>query len=449
MTQEPPPPPDSLEEAIARAGSPMHLLWKPGVPPWSVPVVPPEHAGWAVEQAAWREGVVLKELSHHMWDLFIEGPDALDLLRHVSANDYDHFAIGQAKQFIPVTPRGHLVTDGILMRSGEQSFILSGVPAAQTWVRYHAARSGAAVTLESDPDSSVRRDRPPRLFRLQIQGPRALEVVARAFGGPLPAMRFFHSVEVELAGHRLRAFRHGMAGQAGYEFIGDWAGHDAVEQALLEAGEPSGLIRVGGKAYFTNGIESGWIPTPTPGIYTDPDLADYRRFIPFMSFEAQRGLSGSFFSPDIEAYYCTPWELGYGRSIAFNHDFIGREALEAARDRTRRQRMTLVFDPEDVRRVFGSLSDYRLSYQRHRIEAGGRLVGMTFYSAIIAPVGTMLSLVLIDRDHAEPGRQVEVVWGDHPGPGTDPEADPGLARIRARVAPSPFDAYAREKYRAD
>src|SRR5579872_407875 len=93
----------SVQDGIDKAGSPMKLLWKPNPPIQTVPVVQPEFAGWREEQSAWRDGVVLYDLCHHMNDLFVEGPDATRLLMSVSANDFEHFEIGQAKQFIPVT----------------------------------------------------------------------------------------------------------------------------------------------------------------------------------------------------------------------------------------------------------------------------------------------------------------------------------------------------------
>lgn len=440
--------PPSLHEAIARAGSPMQLLWKPSAPPWTVPIVEPEYAGWGVEQEAWRTKVALSDLSFHMFDTVVEGPDAARLLSEVSANNYDSFAIGQAKQFVPVSHDGNIITDGILLREDEERYTLTGVPAAQNWVKYHADKGGYDVEYSTDPDSSVRTDRDPKLFRFQLQGPLALAVVERAFGAPLPETKFFHSVMTELDGRPVRALRHGMAGQAGYEFIGDFADHAYVKDALLRAGDAFGIVHVGGLAYFTNGVESGWIPTPTPAIYTDPALEDYRRSLPAFSYEGKKPLNGSFYSDDISDYYISPWELGYGRSIHLGHDFIGRTALEAARDEMRRTKVTLEFDESDVRRVFGYDLDHFYSYGRHRVERNGRLVGMTFWTANIAPVKRMLSLALVDHVAAAPGTEVEVVWGEHPGHGTAPDADLGFARIRATVQLSPYNEYARTAYRA-
>ena len=440
--------PPTLQQGIDQAGSPVALLWKPDAAPWTPPVVDPEYVGWRAEQSAWSDAIALSDLSHHMSDLFIEGPDAVRLLADFSANDYEAFAIGQAKQFIPVTERGYIVTDGILMRDGPEKFTLSGVPAAQSWIRYHGERAGYDVSFESDPDSEFRQG-DPVLFRYQIQGPRALELVERVFGAPLPVTKFFHSTPVTLDGRSFRAFRHGMAGQAGYEFIGEYKDAEFVKHALLEHGDALGIVQVGALAYATNGIESGWIPTPTPGIYTDPALREYRESLSVFSYEGQKPLHGSFFSEDIEDYYCSPWELGYGRSVRFNHEFLGRSALERVRDTVSRQKVTLVLDEDDVRRVFGPAPGFFLTYGRYRVEVSSDLIGMTFYTGLIDRVGTVLSLALLDSGHAEPGTEVTFVWGEHPGPGTDPGADLGFDRLRAVVQPAPYNEYARTRYRAN
>jgi vanillate/3-O-methylgallate O-demethylase len=220
-----------------------------------------------------------------------------------------------------------------------------------------------------------------------------------------------------------------------------------VKDALLKAGEPLGLVHVGGLAYATNGIESGWIPTPTVGIFTAPELKDYRRSISVYSYEGQKPLHGSFFSENIEDYYTSPYELGYGKSISFNHDFIGRDALEKAAKDVRRTKVTLVLNVDDVHKVFGQDPSFMLSYGRYRVEAGSTLVGMTFYTGFIGPVGTVLSLALVDKEYAAPGTEVTFVWGEHPGSGTPRNADLGFARIRATVQAAPCNDHARRQYR--
>ena len=267
-----------------------------------------------------------------MFDTVIEGPDATRLLQAVSANNYENFAVGQAKQFVPVTGTGEIVTDGILLRIAEQKYMLTGIPAAQNWVKYHGEKGGYDVAFATDPSSAFRGGADPWQFRYQVQGPRARDLVETVFGGPLPPAKFFHTIPVALDGMNFSALRHNMAGQDGYEFIGPWEHAAAVKDALMSAGEEFGLVHVGALAYASASVESGWIPSPVPAIYTDPELAGYRAWLPLFGIEGKRPLNGSFFSDDIEDYYVSPYDLGYGKSISFNHDFIGREALEKARE---------------------------------------------------------------------------------------------------------------------
>ena len=438
----------NLQDGIDKAGSPVRMLWKPGAAPWTPEVVESEYAGWRAEQRAWHEGVALSDLSHHMYDMFIEGPDATKLLAAVSANNYEKFAVGQAKQIVPVTERGFIVTDGILAREAEQKYTLSGVPASQHWVQYHGEKGGYDVSFSTDPSSAYRPGGgDPRLFRYQVQGPLAQPLVESVFGGPLPPTKFFHWTPVTLGGRTFRALRHGMAGQAGYEFIGNWADGAYVKEALLKAGEPLGLIRVGALAYTTASVESGWIPSPTPAIYSDPELADYRRWLPLFGIEGQRPLHGSFYSGDIEDYYVTPYELGYGRLVHLDHDFIGRDALIKARENVRWSKVTLVFDNDDVHRVLGDDAGFVLNYSRFRVETDSGPAGSTYHTASLDPYGAVIALSLVAPEHAAPGTRVSVVWGQHPGSGTAADADLGFPRIRATVQPAPYNEHARTQYR--
>jgi syringate O-demethylase len=54
---------------------------------------------------------------------------------------------------------------------------------------------------------------------------------------------------------------------------------------------------------------------------------------------------------------------------------------------------------------------------------------------------------VLGEEHAAPGTQVTVAGGEHPGAGTAPDADLGFPRLRATVAPAPYDAYAATQYR--
>ena len=146
-----------------------------------------------------------------------------------------------------------------------------------------------------------------------------------------------------------------MAGQPGWELFGPWEDGEAVHEALVSAGQDLGLTLVGGRAYGSNAIESGWIPSPLPAVYTGEGLKAYREWLPASGYEGSASLGGSFVSTDIEDYYLTPWDLGYGHLVKFDHDFVGREALEAMADGEHRTKVTLVLNDEDVTRTIGMM----------------------------------------------------------------------------------------------
>lgn len=439
----------NVQESMEKAGGAVNLLWRPNTPAPVVPVVKPEFSGWRAEQHAWEEGVALFDLSHHMADTVVEGPDALRLLAAISANNYEKFAVGQAKQFIAVSPDGYLVQDAIMVRMAENKFHLIGIGVADNWVRYHAQAGGYDVTISGDPTSDYRGGANPVLYRYQVQGPKAEGLLNRLFGEQLDGIKFFHYKEVDLDGRKVNALRHGMAGQAGFEFFGPWEDGHFVLDRILADGEKDKIVQVGGRAYYTVGVDSGWLATPIPGIYSSDELQGYREFVSLYSYEGMNALQGSFYSPNIEDYYHTPFELGYGRSVSFNHEFMGREALLKHKENIRRTKVTLIWNAEDVERVFGKDHDLILSYTKDRVEVGSKLVGMSQYATYMDPAGTIHSLAVIDKDYAEPGTEVTLLWGQHPGPQAGPDYREGFEQIRAVVQPAPYYDYARTAYRAD
>lgn len=439
----------SVQEAMDRAGSAVKMLWRPNSEPPKVPVVKPEFVGWREEQAAWEQGVALYDLSHHMFDTVIEGPDAVRLLSDISPNNFEKFAVGQAKQFIPVSPEGYLIQDGILVRLAEDTFHLIGIGTADNWVSYHAEKGGYDVRLSKDPTSDYRGGADPILYRYQVQGPKAEGLLNRLFGTQLDGIKFFHFKQVDLDGCKVNALRHGMAGQAGFEFFGPWKDGEFVRDRIMAEGKQDGIVPVGGRAYYTVGVDSGWLATPVAAIYTGDELKGFREFVSLYSYEGMNPLQGSFYSPNIEDYYRTPFELGYGRSVSFGHDFIGREALQQAKDNVRRKKVTLVWNAEDVVRVFGPGQNYVLSYTKDRVESGSTLVGVSEYATFMAPAGTVHSLAVIDTDAAEPGTELTLLWGQHPGPNAPADYQENFERIRVTVQPAPYYDYARTAYRAD
>jgi vanillate/3-O-methylgallate O-demethylase len=146
-----------------------------------------------------------------------------------------------------------------------------------------------------------------------------------------------------------------MAGHKGVEISGPYEHGEQVRAAILAAGAEHGLRQGGTKAYFSTLYEQAWVAYPLPAIYTGDDLRAYREWLPADGWEGKFSIAGSFVSPNIEDYYVTPYDLGYGHIVTFDHDFIGREALEELAENPPRKKMTLVWNTDDVLRIVGSL----------------------------------------------------------------------------------------------
>ncbi len=450
----------SLEDVLQSAGSPVQLLRNSQIGPYAFPVVPSEFTNWRDEQRSWRETCALFDQSHHMTDLYIDGPDGVKLLSDLGVNSFKTFKLNQAKQFVACTHDGHVIGDAILFFLSENRLSLVGRPSALNWVEYHAASGSYKVTTERDERSFVNRGS-RRMFRFQVQGPHAGKVIEKVTGQVAPDIRFFNIGAMTIAGTEVRALRHGMVGQPGWELFGPWAQAEPVRAALIEAGREYGMRQVGARTYPTSCLESGWIPSPLPAIYTGEKLKPYRQWLTSKSYEAMASLGGSFISEDIKDYYLTPYDLGYGPFVKFDHDFIGREALEKIAGNPLRQKVTLVWNGDDVARVFRSLfnegdvgkyidlplANYAtLPYDR--VTRNGKTVGLSTYTGYMYNERAILSLAMVENAHATPGTEVTLVWGE-PGRGsTKPTVERHTqAEIRATVAPVPISEVARVAYR--
>src|ERR1051326_4771838 len=162
---------------------------------------------------------------------------------------------------------------------------------------------------------------------------------------------------IKIAGREIRALRHGMAGAPGLEVWGPYEQGEEIRQAILDAGKEFDIVAVGSRAYATNTCESGWIPSPLPAVYTGEKMRKYREWLPANSYEATGSMGGSMDSTKIEDYYVTPYEMGYGPFIKFDHDFIGRQALEKMAGKPHRKKVTFAWNPEDVIKVWRSMLD--------------------------------------------------------------------------------------------
>ena len=225
-----------------------------------------------------------------------------------------------------------------------------------------------------------------------------------------------------------------------------------IRAAIVEAGREFNLRKIGADAYSVTGIESGWMPMPLPAIYHGEEMRPYREWLTTNHLETIGSLGGSYVSADIRDYYVDPIELGYGNIIDWNRDFLGRDALDAKRAGQSRVKRSLRWNKDDVAgimrdslfpraglppRYIAVPSPMYATFEADCVMAGGSLVGLSQWSAYSANAESFLSLALMDLDHAEPGTEVTLLWGepDSQRPSVDAHE---LREIRAVVEPAPY-----------
>ncbi|HEY1778319.1 MAG TPA: aminomethyltransferase family protein [Solirubrobacteraceae bacterium] len=454
----------TLQDQLDASGNTVEMLRNSQVGAYVYPVVPYEFTNWRREQKAWRETAVLFDQSHHMFNLFIKGPDALKLISDTGINSVANFPVNMAKQFVPVTPAGHVIGDGILFHLDEEEFVWVGRAPVANWLTYQAETGGYNVEIENDPRSSSRPYGKPvtrRYWRFQIQGPNAWPIIEKLNGGPVEQLKFFRMADMSIGGQSVRTLRHGMAGEPGLEVWGPYETYDEIRETILEAGQEFGIEPVGARAYASNTLESGWIPSPLPAIYTGDELKGYREWLGADSYEATNSLAGSFVSTDIEDYYLNPWELGYGAFVKFDHDFIGRDALEKIDADSQRHKVTLAWDGEDVAKIHASFYDletepymffdvpianYGSSNFDSVVDRDGNVVGVSMFAGYSANEKRALSLATIDPS-VELGTELELVWGEPNGGSKKATVEPHRQiNVRVVVSPAPYAVTARTTY---
>jgi vanillate/3-O-methylgallate O-demethylase len=189
-------------------------------------------------------------------------------------------------------------------------------------------------------------------------------------------------------------------------------------------------------------------------------MKKYREWLPANGYEGTASLGGSFVSSDIEDYYTTPYDLGYGPFIRFDHDFIGREALEKKAKGPHRKKVTLAWNAEDLLKVFASLlAPGEVSYKYwdipncnyasssfDRLVNGSRTVGLSMFGGYSYNERSALSLGIVDPG-IEVGDVLTLVWGEENGGTRKTTVEPHRQlEIRVKVAPTPYARAAREGY---
>jgi len=409
----------------------------PDYPLWAVGAVAKlwDGDGWKPESMSWKDGCYIHGGLSGPGQIRYSGKDVVKFLEGIFVNNFSRFKVGVCKHAIACNDEGLIVGHGVLQRVADEEFriFVHGL-----WAPYQFSKTKLDVQQEV-----------MNKYLFQIAGPACLATLAEATGESLQDVGFLRFKQVMIDGKECEIMRIGMAGTLAYELHGPIEEGPAIYEAVLRAGARHGIKQLGWKTYYVNHVEGGFpqqIWTFLPATVGDEDFAKFASAAPTYRVGPPKPLfCGSVDPSDIRARFRTPQELGWERSVVFDHDFIGRAALEAEAANPKRKIVTLEWNTDDVMDTFASHfrngPEYKvfefpvnphfmglIGHADHVLK-GGKAVGVAsgvIYSYYFRKV---LSHCTVDIDQAQIGNEVIAHWGDFGGP---------IKPIRARVAQYPY-----------
>jgi aminomethyltransferase len=177
-----------------------------------------------------------------LWDVSVErqveitGPDAFAFTNMLTPRDLSKCAVGQGKYVVITAEDGGIINDPVLLRLAVNHFWLALADSdVLLWARGVALRSGLRVNI-TEPDVSP----------LQIQGPKAKDVVQALFGDAVAKLRYYWFLETKLDGIPVVVTRTGWTGEVGYEvYLRDGSRGDELWERIMAAGKPHDIRPTG------------------------------------------------------------------------------------------------------------------------------------------------------------------------------------------------------------
>lgn len=372
----------------------------------------------------------------------VKGPDAAKFLNSICINDYSNLKEGGIRHAVICNEKGQIMADGVVMKIGEETYRTYWLMPVIDYLVTKTDMNVEGVNMTG------------KEFFIQIAGPKSLEIIENAAKSDLHDIKFARHRVTKIAGTDVRVLRLGMAGTLAYELHGDMEKCDEVYQCIWDIAKTYGAKKLGRMAYCMNHTEAG-IPNinmhyPLPW-YEDPGLAEYLKDKPMAGFfNVNRRLIGSV-GNDLEVRFMTPYDVGWGFLVKFNHDFIGRKALEEISKDPKRTMATLEWNPEDLGEIFASQfkgrdvepyesmdgrpmdmyynCGFSFVYHADKVMDGEKQIGISTGRLHSVYYQRMISLGFIEKEYAVEGKELTVIWGT---PGTPQKA------IRVKVARTPY-----------
>jgi vanillate/3-O-methylgallate O-demethylase len=412
-------------------------------------VLPYQYTGYrdeilASKTSAW---IGLNLMMSPIYD--VKGPDAVKFFNSICVNDFTNLSDKGIRHAIICNDKGQILTDGVVMKIGENHY-------RSYWLNppidYFVQKSG--MNIEGINMSGQE-------YFIQVSGEKSLEILERACECDLHDIKFATHRMTKIDGKDMRVLRLGMSGNLAYEVHGPMQEFDEVYRKIWEVAQPFAAKKLGFQTYCMNHTEGGFpnilVHYPMPWFESEPGLTEYCNANLMMTmFNFNRRLYGSV-GDDLQSRFVTPYDVGWGFPVNFNHEFMGRKALEGIAKNPPRTVTTLEWNAEDVAAVYATqfqgkgvepceridaepLDMYYLDnlngkpgegyiYRADKVMADGTQVGISSGRIMSFYYNTMISLGFIDPKYAVEGKELTLTWGT---PGTPQK------NIRVRVARHPY-----------
>ncbi|MEU7200324.1 glycine cleavage system aminomethyltransferase GcvT [Streptomyces sp. NPDC045470] len=326
-----------------------------------------DFAGWDMplrygserdEHVAVRTRAGLFDLSH-MGEITVTGSGAADLLDYALVGNIGGVAVGRARYTMICDAEGGILDDLIVYRlGGTEYMVVANASNAQVVLDALTERSsGFAAEVRDDRDAYA---------LLAVQGPESPGILKGLTDADLDGLKYYAGLPGTVAGVPALIARTGYTGEDGFELFVRPSDAVALWEALTEAGQDAGLVPCGLSCRDTLRLEAG---------------------MPLYGHELTTGT--------------TPFDAGLGRVVKFEKttnggDFVGRAALEAARDRA---------EANPPRKLVGLIAEGRRVPRAGYpvVDADGAVIGEVTSGAPSPTLGKPVAMAYVDAAHAAPG----------------------------------------------
>lgn len=320
--------------------------------------MPVQYSGILKEHEAVRTSAGIFDVSH-MGEIFVKGPNALDLVQFATVNDVRKLTDGKIQYSAMCYENGGIVDDLLVYKIADENYMLvvnaSNKDKDLSWLLELNKNFGATIEDESDS-----------MCLLAVQGPKSVEILQKLTKINLSEITFYTFETGSYAGYDdVILSATGYTGEKGFEIYFDSRKVDSAKiwDFILEAGFEKGILPAGLGARDTLRLEMGF------------------------------ALYGNDISKET-----TPLEAGLGWVTKLDKgNFCGRDALLAKKETGVKRKLT-GFTTTDKRAI--PRSGYILKNEE------GRQVGTVTSGGKSPTLGIGIGMAYVDVDEAVSGTKV-------------------------------------------